>query len=220
MESKREEAAPTFPTWKRRLEEAPESRVREEVDRFLDILKAVGTPMIDGTTVHFLYYGPEAQRVVLTGEFTQWGRRGIPLTPLAKTGIFYHSMEIRGPVRVEYKFIVDGQWKLDPFCPNKVITVSANRTPSLSWEICRSPRNSSGYPRFLTVESRNSTLRARYCVTAGECTSTCRLTMRQTQRNASLLSTSMMAASISPVRDWLRFWITWCTVERFLRWWQ
>ncbi len=120
MESKREEAAPTFPTWKRRLEEAPESQVREEVDRFLDILKAVGTPMIDGTTVHFLYYGPEAQRVVLTGEFTQWGRRGLPLTPLAKTGIFYHSMEIRGPVRVEYKFIVDGQWKLDPFCPNKV----------------------------------------------------------------------------------------------------
>jgi enterochelin esterase-like enzyme/HSP20 family molecular chaperone IbpA len=120
MESKREEAAPTFPTWKRRLEEAPESKLREEVDRFLEILKAVGTPMIDGTTVHFIYYDREAQRVVLTGEFTQWGRRGIALTPLAKTGIFYHSMEFRGPVRVEYKFIVDGKWMLDPFCPNKV----------------------------------------------------------------------------------------------------
>jgi len=70
METKREEAAPTFPTWKRRLEETPESKLREEVDRFLEILKAVGTPMIDGTTVHFIYYGPEAQRVVLTGEFT------------------------------------------------------------------------------------------------------------------------------------------------------
>ncbi len=120
METKREEAAPTFPTWKRRLEETPESKLREEVDRFLEILKAVGTPMIDGATVHFLYYDPEAQRVVLTGEFTQWGRRGIPLTPLGKIGIFHHTMEFRGPLRVEYKFIVDGQWVVDPFCPNKV----------------------------------------------------------------------------------------------------
>jgi enterochelin esterase-like enzyme/HSP20 family molecular chaperone IbpA len=120
METKREEAAPTFPTWKRRLEEAPEPKLPEEVDRFLEVLKAVGTPMIDGATVHFIYYGPEAQRVVLTGEFTQWGRRGIPLTPLAETGIFYHTMEFRGPLRVEYKFIVDGQWVVDPLCPNKV----------------------------------------------------------------------------------------------------
>jgi len=120
MEAKGEEAAPTFPTWKRRLEEAPESKLQEEVDRFLEVLKAVGTPMIDGATVHFIYYGPEAQRVVLTGEFTQWGRRGMPLIPLGKTGIFYHTMEFRGPLRVEYKFIVDGQWMVDPLCPNKV----------------------------------------------------------------------------------------------------
>src|SRR5262249_59754489 len=120
METTREEAAPTFPTWKRRLEEAPEARLREEVDRFLEILKAVGTPMIDGTMVHFLYYGPEAQRVVLTGEFTQWGRRGIPLTPLGKTGVFYPTMEFRGPLRVENKFIVNGQCLVDPFCPTKV----------------------------------------------------------------------------------------------------
>ena len=120
MEPTREEAVHTFLTWKRRLEEAPESQLREEGDRFLAILKAVGTPMIDGTTVHFLYYSPEAQRVVLTGEFTQWGRRGITLTPLGKTGIFYHTLEFRGPLRIEYKFIVDGHWMLDPFCPNTV----------------------------------------------------------------------------------------------------
>src|SRR3989442_15836241 len=96
MQTTCEEAAPTLLTWKRRLEEAPESQLREGGDRFLAILKAVGTPMIDGTTVHFLYYSPEAQRVVLTGEFTQWGRRGITLTLLGKTGIFYHTLPIRG----------------------------------------------------------------------------------------------------------------------------
>src|SRR5215813_568066 len=120
METTCEEAAPTFLTWKRRLEEAREAQLQEEVDRFLEILKTMGTPMIDRATVHFLYYRPEAQRVVLTGEFTQWGRRGITLTPLGKTGIFYHTLEFRGPLRVEYKFIVDGHWMLDPFCPNTV----------------------------------------------------------------------------------------------------
>lgn len=120
METRREEAAPTFPTWRRRLEEASEEKRHEEVERFLEVLKAVGTPMIDGATVHFIYYGPEARRVVLVGEFTQWELRGLPLASLGKTGIFYHSIEFRGPLRVEYKFIVDGEWKVDPFCPNTV----------------------------------------------------------------------------------------------------
>ena len=119
-ETKREEAAPTFPTWRRRLEEAPEDKIREEVDRFLQVLKAVGTPMIDGPSVHFIYYDPEARRVRLTGEFNQWSRQGIALTPLRDTGIFYHSLQVRGPARVEYKFIVDGEWVMDPFCPNAV----------------------------------------------------------------------------------------------------
>jgi len=120
METKREEAAPTFPTWRRRLEEATEPQLQEEVNRFLAVLKAVGTPMIDGTTVHFIHHDPEARRVVLVGEFTQWELRGISMTPLGKTGIFYHTMEFRGPLRVEYKFIVDGEWRVDPFCPNTV----------------------------------------------------------------------------------------------------
>ena len=120
METKREEAAPTFPTWRRRLEEAPEDKRHEEETRFLQILKAVGTPMIDGPTVHFVYYGPEARRVSLVGEFNQWNRRGIAMTPLRDTGFFYHTMQVRGPARVEYKIIVDGEWVTDPFCPNVV----------------------------------------------------------------------------------------------------
>lgn len=120
MERQREEAAPTFATWRRRLEQTPAGEVQHEVERFLEVLRAVGTPMIDGTTVHFIAYSPEARRVAVTGEFNQWDRRGIPMTPLGQTGIFYHTAEFHGPVRVEYKFIIDGQWTLDPFCPNKI----------------------------------------------------------------------------------------------------
>jgi enterochelin esterase family protein len=120
METKREEAAPTFPTWRQRLEEAPPALLTEEVERFRQILRAVGTPMIDGPAVHFVYYDPDARRVSLAGEFNQWDQRGTVMTRLRDTGIFYHTMTLRGPVRVEYKLVVDGEWITDPLCSNAV----------------------------------------------------------------------------------------------------
>jgi len=120
METKREEAAPTFPTWRKRLEDAPRGQLAEEIDRFLQVLNAVGSPMIDGPSVSFVYYNPDARRVALSGEFNQWSPRGILLTPLRDTGLFYHTMQIRGPVRVEYKLIVDGEWITDPYCHNTI----------------------------------------------------------------------------------------------------
>lgn len=120
METQREEAAPTFPTWRKRLEDAPQDQLKEEIDRFLQVLNAVGSPMVDGSSVSFVYYNPDARRVALSGEFNQWSPRGIALTPLRDTGLFYHTMQIRGPVRVEYKFIVDGEWITDPYCPNAI----------------------------------------------------------------------------------------------------
>ena len=120
METKREEAAPTFPTWQKRIEDAPKGHLTEEVDRFLQVLNAVGSPMIDGSSVSFVYYDPDARRVSLSGEFNQWSPRGVAMTPLRDTGLFYHTMQIRGPVRVEYKLIVDGEWITDPYCANTV----------------------------------------------------------------------------------------------------
>lgn len=120
METGREEAAPTFPTWRRRLEQAKARELPDEVARFAQVLKAVGTPMIDGSAVHFVYYDADARQVAATGEFNQWDRRGTPLLPLGNTGIFYRTMDFQGPVRVEYKLIVDGEWVTDPFCPNNI----------------------------------------------------------------------------------------------------
>jgi enterochelin esterase-like enzyme len=122
MSIAREEAAPTFPTWKARLQEAEGSKLEEEVSRFLQILQALGTPMIEGAQVNFIYYGPDAKEVELTGEFNQWAARGqaLPMERLGGTGFFYHTLELNEPARLEYKFIVDGEWQRDPFCPNQV----------------------------------------------------------------------------------------------------
>jgi enterochelin esterase-like enzyme len=116
-EVKREEAAPTFPAIKQRLEEK-EQALRHELEQFLEVLTMLGTPMIEEPAVHFVYYNPAAHSVAVSGEFNQW--TATPLTPLGQTGIFYHTTEFRGPARVEYKLIVDGQWMVDPCCPNRV----------------------------------------------------------------------------------------------------
>jgi enterochelin esterase-like enzyme len=122
MSTTREEAAPTFPTWKARLEGAEGAQLEQEVSRFLQILKTLGTPMIEGPQVNFIYYGAQARQVGLTGEFNQWGRGGqaIPMARLGKSGFFYHTLQLSEPARLEYKFIVDGEWQLDPFCPNQI----------------------------------------------------------------------------------------------------
>jgi len=114
-----DEAVPTFSTWRQRLEEK-EQALRTEVEQFLEMVSVLGTPLINGPSVHFVYSNPAARRVFVTGEFTQWDPHGVTMTRLGQTEIFYHTAEFHEPARVEYKLIVDGQWMVDPLCPNVV----------------------------------------------------------------------------------------------------
>ncbi|MGE0824367.1 MAG: alpha/beta hydrolase-fold protein [Candidatus Binatia bacterium] len=138
-----DEAVPSFSIWRRRLEEKART-LCTEVEQFLETLKVLGTPMIEEPAVHFVYYNPAAQSVAVSGEFTQWDPQGIPMTRLGQTEIFYHTAEFHEPARVEYKFIVDGQWMVDPLCPNVVdngidaqnsvfVVGDAQGPPELEW---------------------------------------------------------------------------------------
>jgi enterochelin esterase-like enzyme len=117
----REEAAPTFETWRRRLKAAPR-RDGEEVARFLEVLRTIGSPMIDGPAVTFVYHDPKARHVAVTGEFNQWDRTGqlATMEQIDDSGIFYHTLNLSEPARLEYKYIVDGEWKPDPLCHSTV----------------------------------------------------------------------------------------------------
>jgi hypothetical protein len=123
---RREEAAPSFDTWRQRLEEAyaNEAAVKEEIEaqaaRFTEMLKVLGTPMIDGPMVHFVYCDSAARQVAVAGEFTQWAGAPLPMTQIGDSGIFHASHEFPKPTRVEYKLVVDGKWIEDPFCHNQV----------------------------------------------------------------------------------------------------
>ena len=118
MATGREEAAPTFSTWKRRLGQVDISQTRKEVQQFVEVLRAIGTPMVDDLEVHFVYCNPRSNQVQLAGEFNQWGSRGrlIKLAEIGETGVYYHTLKLKSPGRLEYKFIVDGKWQTDPFC--------------------------------------------------------------------------------------------------------
>ena len=125
-QAKREEAAPSFDTWRQRLEEAyaNEAAVKEEIQaqaaRFTEMLKVLGTPMIDGPMVHFVYSDSAARQVAVTGEFTQWAGAALPMAQIGDSGIFHATREFPKPTRVEYKLVVDGKWIEDPLCPNQV----------------------------------------------------------------------------------------------------
>ena len=111
-------SASNFPAWAQRLDQAPEHHLNDEVQAFLRMLRTVGTTMIDGHSVHFIYYHPRAQNVTVTGEYNDWGRTVMPLTPLRHTGIFYRTIELVRPARLEYKLVVDRRVIDDPLCPN------------------------------------------------------------------------------------------------------
>jgi enterochelin esterase family protein len=146
IERQHERAAVSFPAWRHRLERAAEPYLNDELQQFLRLLGTMGTPLIDELTVHFLYYGPRAYHVAVTGEFTDWGRTGItmPLTPLRHTGLFHSALQIEGPARLEYKVVVDGRVLVDPLCPHTVdsgiggwnsyfVVGDFHEPPELSW---------------------------------------------------------------------------------------
>lgn len=122
MDTPRQEVARSFRAWRQSLARASERHEYDEVQRFLRLLASTGTPLIEGLAVHFIYYDQSTRSVALTGEVNDWGRTGItlPMTSLGRTGIFYRSIELNEPARLEYKLIVDGRMIADPLCPNTV----------------------------------------------------------------------------------------------------
>jgi hypothetical protein len=49
-----------------------------EVERFLQVLRAVGSPMIDGAAVSFVYYDPQA---AIARSWSRSMRAGCSITP-------------------------------------------------------------------------------------------------------------------------------------------
>ena len=64
--------------------------------------------------VTFKLHAPDAQSVILTGDFNSWDAGMHPLKK-SSNGMWKKMVNL-SPGRYEYRFIVDGEWKNDPGC--------------------------------------------------------------------------------------------------------
>ncbi|KPJ58720.1 MAG: hypothetical protein AMJ42_02745 [Deltaproteobacteria bacterium DG_8] len=66
----------------------------------------------------FKLMAPEAQSVLLAGDFNSWNADTHPLERTSN-GMWKINLNL-SPGRYEYKFLVDGQWQNDPNCKSYV----------------------------------------------------------------------------------------------------
>jgi len=85
--------------------------------------------------IMFRYYGPTAKEVEIAGDFSHWEPIKDLMVQQKENKIWKGTIQLV-PGRYQYKFIVDGEWKIDPHNPevitsdsgisNSVLIVSEN----------------------------------------------------------------------------------------------
>ena len=78
--------------------------------------------ILNDTNVVFIYYSTfSTGSCKVTGDFTGWSEAGISMQRLdPTTDFFYKELSFEPRARLDYKFIIDGNWQLDGRNPNKV----------------------------------------------------------------------------------------------------
>lgn len=99
------------------LNTAPNDSVRMKmIDSFMVVAKAQGIPYIEDTIANFIYRG-NGTNVYLAGDFNGWSSTSDKLIRVSSTNFFYITKIFERDARLDYKFIVDGNWILDPNNP-------------------------------------------------------------------------------------------------------
>jgi 1,4-alpha-glucan branching enzyme len=70
---------------------------------------------IEKQKVTFSFAAPQAQTVLLAGDFTAWQEAAITMKK-DKAGMWKKTIPLP-PGRYQYRLLVDGQWQDDPNCP-------------------------------------------------------------------------------------------------------
>jgi len=74
-----------------------------------------------GKKVHFELAAKPGSEVFVAGSFNDWDPKRYPMTmDIPQIGLF--KVDLRLPEgRHEYKFVVNGEWRTDPNCPDWVL---------------------------------------------------------------------------------------------------
>ena len=66
-------------------------------------------------TINFTLSAPQAKQVYVAGDFNEWSPEKAPLKLDKKSGEWKGSLKLQ-PGKYQYKFVVDGNWWIDPAC--------------------------------------------------------------------------------------------------------
>jgi enterochelin esterase family protein len=102
----------SFNAFIQRLDGLVPSARPEIVDSFMAAQK--GFPVTEDSIANFVYRGSVTSSIVVTGDHTLWSASGQTLTNVAGTNFYYQSRKFEPDARIDYKFIKDGIWILDP----------------------------------------------------------------------------------------------------------
>ncbi len=111
-------AGTPFESFIYRLEKTPEVKRASLVEEYLG---SAEVPVVEGTSVWFVYRDPAASSVSVAGDFNDWKAGMDILEKVPGTDLFYLRMEYESDARLDYKFVIDGsRWVLDPLNPARV----------------------------------------------------------------------------------------------------
>jgi 1,4-alpha-glucan branching enzyme len=93
--------------------ELVDKEARIQTENIEDWMEKLHGPQKIADGVLFSLQAPQANKVAVTGEFTNWSREGIPLEVDGEDNLWKIVLDIQ-PGEYEYRFIVDGVWIRDP----------------------------------------------------------------------------------------------------------
>jgi enterochelin esterase-like enzyme len=78
------------------------------------------SPIVVGERALFLHREPVKSKVCVAGDFNGWDAQSDPMLRLHGTDVQWLELEFPLDARIEYKFVRDGMWSLDPMNPDSV----------------------------------------------------------------------------------------------------
>ncbi len=114
------QTGPTFNSFLHRIESEDTSRRAAIADSFMTARRPKGFPIAEDSMAFFIYRGKVDSTITVTGDYTQWSANGDPMTNISATNLYYVGKKFEPDARIDYKFIKDGNWMLDPLNPHTI----------------------------------------------------------------------------------------------------
>jgi len=84
------------------------------VRQFHRMIDRTGAPITEGEKCYFIYRGNVESQISVVGFFNNWDPEEGRLSRLGTTDIYFREYTFPVDARLDYKFVKDGEWILDP----------------------------------------------------------------------------------------------------------